>query len=199
MLRRRSWRFNLEVDSANHLTPFAGTLADLYPDAKLVLLVRDCFSWLDARVEWDLRFPPTDGTERLAWHAAQFTRYDAVFGSEEAVLRDARLRPLASYLRRWAEATEGVLRDVPEDRLLVVRTEDLGQSAELLARFAGIPESTVHPAHANRNDNRTGLLGRIPAAFVLARAQEHCAGLMERYWGPEWSRLTARLADRSAL
>jgi Sulfotransferase domain len=189
-LRRRSWRFHLEVDVAGLLSPFAGTLATQYPDARFVLLIRDCFSWLDSRVEKNVGRPGYVGS---AIYAARYGRFDDHFAPEESVLRDAGLRPIASYLRAWADVSERVLRGVPAERLLVVRTEDLDSSAGLLARFAGVPVASVKPAHANHRTRRSGLLADVPASFVVEQAQEHCAGLMERYWGQEWCRLGERL------
>ena len=188
-LRRRSVRYQLEVDGANFLTPFVATLADLHPDAKFVLTIRDCFSWLDSRLE-HLRSRPPD---RDLYVAAQYARFDDGFAPEELVLRDAGLRPIAAYFRGWAAYNDLVLASVPKDRLLVVRTEDLDTSADVLAQFVGVPASTVRPAHANRNESPTGFLGQIPTSFIVERAREHCGPLMERYWGAEWCNLSARL------
>ncbi len=191
-LRRRSRRFNLEVDCSPFLTPFAGMLADLYGDARFVLTIRDCFSWLDAEVE--SHFPPApEHFETFRW--ASLARFEDAFAPEEAVLRDAGVAPVSSYLRWWVAWNESVLRAVPPDRLLVVRTEDLDGSAAALARFAGVPASTVHPAHANHRTRRLGLLAGVPASFVGEQARRHCGTLMERYWGPDWSDLVARLPD----
>ena len=85
-LRRRSVRFHLDVDVASFLTPFAGTLASLYSDARFVLLIRDCFSWLDSRVEHVVRQPWS--SRHPAWQAERarrHERYDDRFVSEEAV------------------------------------------------------------------------------------------------------------------
>ena len=189
-LRRRSRRFHLDVDVAGLLSPFAGTLARLYLDAKFILLIRDCFSWLDSRIEKNIGNP---GHVSSAIYAARYMRQVDPFQREEAALRDAGMLPIASYLRAWAEVSEGVLRDVPADRLLVVRTEDLDQSAGVLARFAGVPEHRVTPAHANHRSSRRGLLADVPPSFVVAQAREHCSGLMARYWGPDWPDLANRL------
>jgi hypothetical protein len=187
--RRRSLRFHLEVDAANFLTPFVGMLTELYSDAKFVLTIRDCFTWLDSRVEQLLHQPPaTEG-----YTSAQYERFDEEFAPEELALRDAGLRPVAVYLRGWADYNQRVLASVPPDRLLVVRTEDLDGSSDLLARFAGVPASTVRSVHANRNEARSGFLGHVPAAFIVERAREHCGALMERYWDSEWYDLSARL------
>jgi Sulfotransferase domain len=193
-LRRRSVRFHLEVDVAGHMAVFAGTHAGMYADAKFVLLMRDCFSWLNSVVDQRLR--SIRELRNNAYFHAKFVRYGYEFSSAEAVLRDAELVPVAAYLRAWAETSRRVLEEVPPERLLVVRTEDLDHSVEALARFAGVPESTVQPVHANRNPSPTGLLSEVPASFVIERAREHCAPLMERFWGPGWCDLVTRLPQQ---
>ena len=181
-LRRRQARFRLEVDSAGWLNPVAGTLASLFQDARFVLTLRDCFSWLDSRVEAAFELQQPAGFSPMG--EALSHAYPSVFALEEAPLRDAGFRPVASYLQQWAEWNTSVLRDVPSDRLLVVRTEDLSDAADALARFAGVPVGTVQPAHANANVDRARLLSQIPREFIVERAQEHCAAVMERYWAP---------------
>ena len=183
-LRRRSWRFHLEVDVASFLAPFAATLAGMYPDAKFVLTIRDCFSWLDSRVESHLHVPRE--SVRYAYSEAQYGRYGEPFQTEERSLRDAGLHPVASYLRYWAEINAYVLAAVPPDRLLVVRTEDLDASLERIAEFAGVPATTLSTARENANPERTGLLGTVPRSYILAVAREHCAPLMQQFWGPDW-------------
>jgi hypothetical protein len=155
--------------------------------------LRDCISWLDSRVEWDRKLPPDTVPVLAPLREARYGRYPEHFAPEEAVLREAGLRPLASYLRAWTDENAGVVRDVPAERLLVVRTEDLDGAAGTLARFAGVPEGTVHPVHANANADRVGLLAEIPREFVVERAQQHCTALMARFWGPDWCALQDRL------
>jgi hypothetical protein len=195
-LRRRSWRFNLEVDVAGNMTIFTAPLAQLYGDARFVMLVRDCFSWLDAKIE--SRRVATAGPAHpdLRYETALMTRFEEPFSPQESGLREARLLPIATYLRSWASQTQTVLDAVPSERLLVVRTEDLDQSTRLLAEFAGVPEDTVHTAHANHRTERCGLLAHIPPEFVVARAREHCAPLMERHWGSDWEHLADRLPSK---
>jgi hypothetical protein len=197
-VRRRNARFHLEVDSAAFLNPVAGALSSAFPHARFVLTLRDCFSWLDSRVEWELKIPPRRAPVFGPLRAALYDQYPEDFAPEEAALRNAGLRPLASYLRAWSEENTAVLHDVPSESLLVVRTEDLNDAADVLARFAGVPEGTVHPAHANANDERVGLLAEIPREFIVERAREHCATLMEEYWGPDWNELQDRIAVRTS-
>jgi hypothetical protein len=191
-LRHRSRRYGLEVDVAQYLTPVAGTLATMYDDARFVLLVRDCFSWLDSRIEKLAARIPGLVTPWGPWFDALFPT-GVGFEPEETALARANLAPIASYLRAWSTVTEGVLRAVPAERLLVVRTEDLSASREPLAEFAGVPASTLTVTHTNQARIRQGILADVPREFVVARAREHCSALMERYWGPEWTDLAGRL------
>jgi hypothetical protein len=172
------------------LSPFAGTLASLYPDAQFILMIRDCFSWLDSRIERNIA---DAAYVNSALYAARYARRDDPFASEESPLRVAGLRPIASYLRAWADVNDGVLGNVPRDRLLVVRTEDLDASRAVLAEFAGVPQSSLRAVHANHRASRGGLLAEAPVSFVLARAEEHCRDLMEQFWGADWRQLTDRL------
>jgi hypothetical protein len=188
-LRRRRWRLHLEVDVAGNLSPFAGTAAAIYRRARFVLLIRDCFSWLDSRVETTARYQMADD----AFYRARFMLHDDPFAPEEAPLRAVGVLPLASYLRAWADANNEVLDRVPEDRLLVVRLEDLDASVPSLAAFAGVPPSTLHVQHSNETRSRTGLLGEIPRSFVLERVEEYCAPHMKRFWGEHWRELVERL------
>ena len=195
-LRRRSRHFHLEMDSAGFLAPFAGTLSDLFPDAKFIMTIRDCFSWLDARIELHLHDDALGVPHRgvLRTFLAHRMQHDGdTFAPEEAPLRDAGLSPIASYFRFWTRSSEDVLAGVPTQRLLVVRTEDLDRSADVVARFAGVPGATVRPVHANHRTDRFGLLADVPIEFVVARAQEHCTAMMERYWGSQWANLAVRL------
>ena len=183
VFRYRSVRFNLEADVAGHLNSFAGPIARLYPDAQLALLVRDCFSWLNSRIELALRRPAVDAVRFPASH-------DGPHHSLEQSLEAAGVRPIASYLRRWADITAGIIDAVPAERLLVIRTEDLDESVPRLAAFIGVAPATIRVVHTNRTTAPTGLLAQVPAAFVVDQAEAvGVPPIMERFWGNEWRSL----------
>jgi len=193
-LRHRSWRFNLEVDCAYFLAPFAGDLVAAHDDARFVLLVRDCFSWLDSRVEYALR--PAQTAAGIESMAARYGRYDEPRRPEEAGLHDSGLFPLTAYLRYWAELSAAVVRDVPADRLCILRTEDLDDADARLAAFVGVDPSTILPAHSNHNERRTGVLRAVADEWIVELATEHCAPLMRQLWGDDWVSLRSRLRYR---
>jgi hypothetical protein len=170
---------------------FAQPLARMYADARVVLLLRDCFSWLDSVIDHDLRRGRTWQPD--AYYRAKYLRYGDVPAPEEAPLTEAGVIPIASLLKGWAAANERVLAGVPAHQLLVVRLDDLDASVDALARFAGVPASTVRPVHANRNPSPTRLLGAVPRSYVVKQTRQHCAPIMEQFWGPDWTDLAERL------
>ncbi len=104
-----------------------------------------------------------------------------------ATLASRRSRPFSVDGPR---ETRPVLHGVPPERLLVVRTEDLSGAADAMARFAGVPEGTVRPAHANRQ-GQPQRSARRGSTRVHRRA---CAGALCR---PDGEILEPRLVRSS--
>jgi hypothetical protein len=42
------------------------------------------------------------------------------------------------------------------------------------------------------------VLTQVPTAYVLERAEEICAPLMQRFWGDDWALLADRLRETGA-
>src|SRR5262245_295131 len=190
-IRRRDFRYRLALDSASFLGPLVAHFVRVHPRARFVLTLRECRSWVGSALDFECTSRP--GGPWPAYAEARFGRYGEVFGREEEPLVDAGARwPIAARLRAWTELSQFVLATVPEDRLLVVKTEELGNSVDRLAAFVGTTSDMLVPVHANRNEERPHLLDRVPSAFVDDLAHEHCDRLMTRFWGDDWLTTTAR-------
>jgi hypothetical protein len=191
-LRRRNLRFGLEVDSAAFLSPFVPQLAESYPRARFLVLIRDCFSWLDSAVENHARTDVMRSGGSRHWRL-MVRAIHGDGGPYEPADRPLEVRGLPSvdsYLRQWASRYTGLLAQTPSDRRLVLRTEDIDASRELLAQSFDLEPSTLEiGVHANVTPTRDGILGEVSASHVLGRAEHYCAPLMERFWGPHWRRL----------
>jgi hypothetical protein len=197
-LRRRNVRFGFEVDSAGFLTPFVADLARLYPRARFVVLVRDCFTWMDWRVRKWLHhgLTPTNLSDWAGQHrAAEWSVYFAVPPApEDAPLMERGLAPVGSMAKRWGETLADVLAAAPAERTLVLRTEDIDTSFEQLAAFCGVDVSTlVRGLHRNAVPRREHLLAQISHDHILREAERYCAPVMEQYWGPDWRTLAHRV------
>lgn len=133
---------DLEMNASQLNGYIVGTLVALYPKANFVLTLRAPAGWVRS----------------FANH--QLTRGELARGSLWARFRNLRflgedlpdgnaLYTLDQYLRFWLSHNLNVLSVVPRERLLVVRTENLGAEIPRLAEFLAIDEATISPARAN--------------------------------------------------
>lgn len=180
-LRSRERRLRLEVNCAGLNGLVVEQLVEVVPKARFVLTLRDPFDWLTSLVDHSLRGDPAPAYVRL-----RELRYgaDRIHPREERALADAGLFTLDGYLRSWAERNERALAVVPEDRLLVVRTDELGSRLGDIAAFAGVPRSTLDAdrTHEYAAPSRSGLLDQLDADYVRTRVLAHCEPLMERFF-----------------
>jgi hypothetical protein len=193
-MRRRNARFGLEVDSAPFLTPFVPELADLYPRAHFVVLVRDCFTWMDTRIEKWLRMNAKRAHFRPPHRWAEYSKYAVAPSPEDWPLIEHDLPPVGNVANRWAAGLSAVLSIAPPDRTLVLRTEDIDTSMPTLAEFCGIDVSTLRSGvRANVVSDRRRLLSRLNQEHVVGEAERYCAPLMEEFWGADWRTLVHRV------
>jgi hypothetical protein len=202
-LRRRDRRFRLEVDSAHFLTPFVPQLAELYPRARFVVLIRDCFSWVDSVLEQWARIAvrqPDSLRQRLELTGVSDVP-DIVksWMLVEQQLRSGRATAAlsASLLRTWATTNTRLLAAVPDGRALVLRTDDIDTAGARLAEFCQVDPSTLRSGERrNVAPFRAGVVGAVPAEVASREADRWCAPLMERYWGSEWRGFVDRMSSR---
>lgn len=156
-------------------------LVQEFPDARFILTIRDCYSWVDSALNHQ-------AGRKLSEPNETFLRYWIAPGSEyapaETVLKENGLYPLKSYFRAWASHNQRVLDTVPPDRLLVIRTNDISESPERIAAFLGVPAHMLDRdrAHSFRTRKRFDFLSAIDRDFVRDAAQESCEPLMTRFF-----------------
>jgi transcriptional regulator with XRE-family HTH domain len=169
-LRWRDVRAALEMDSAGFHHAYIPLLVQEFPDARFVLTVRDCFSWLDSLVRYVLDAGP-DGGAFVGWGREQLgLPFDLPY--RDATSRE-RLRPtiascLSGFLRYFRDGNRRVLAAVPEARLLVVRTSEISQSLASIARFVGMAEEALDRtcAHQLQAPPHPSLLRSLDRATV---------------------------------
>ena len=183
-LKIRDRRLMLEMESSHLSSYFVGELAELFPEARFVHLVRDPCSWLDSYLN--------DSLSRRAsatWRRFRDFRFRAGefrHAPQERVLEERGLYTLDGYLDYWANLNERVLAAVPPDRLLTVRTDRLADSTARIARFVGIAEGELRRdrVHSFRGRKKHGLLERIPPDFLRSKVEQHAGALVAR-WFPD--------------
>ena len=179
-IRQRDAELALEMDSSQLNGPFVDVIARLFPEAKFILSMRDCYSFLDSITDHSL-------AREVSTRWIEFRKHR--FGGlahepEEQVLAEQGLFPLEGYCRYWAEHNEFILQHVPAERLLVVRTNEIRQSIPKIAEFLGIAENSLDKAqsHSYPAANRFGIISQLDRDFVEQKVQQHCGDLMRRFY-----------------
>ena len=103
------------------------------------------------------------------------------------------LYPLNGYLSYWSRHNRSVIRDVPAERLLIVRTDRLSVSARALFEFAGLPGDNALPEapHSYKAAAEHAVLHRLDPAYLESCVQAHCADLMAAHFPEIRSRTEA--------
>jgi hypothetical protein len=166
------------------------------------VMIRDCFSWVDSLLEHWARVAARVAASR----SASFVRtgMDDVpevvrsWVTVEGQLRAGRATAglAVAMLRTWATSYTRLLAAAPDDRTLVLRTEDLDASGPQLAALCAVDPSTLRPGlHWNAAPSRLGVLAAVAPALLVSEAERWCAPLMEQHWGPQWRELVTRIPD----
>jgi hypothetical protein len=185
LLRQLDRRWWLELNSSWLNYFFLDLLLAEYPQAKFVLTIRDCYSWLDSMFNQVLARSHADSPQ-----LAEFYRWYAdilVPGSHEdgdRVLAERRLWPLDAWLRFWNQHNTRILALVPRERLLVVRTQDIRREIPRLAEFLGVPPDTLDAGrtHEHKAEAKFGLVSDIDENYLHARVAARCGDLMEKFF-----------------
>ncbi|MGH6913869.1 MAG: sulfotransferase [Geminicoccales bacterium] len=179
---RRDRSLWLEMDSSPVNGVLVRPIVEALPDALVILTIRDAYSWAnscfdhqvnisvpDLWYQLDRRVMGLDNTPHSRW---------------DAPLEERGLYPLACYFRRWTEHNEAVLEAVPEDRLLVVRTDDIAARIADIAAFVGVPVATLEAGNARSYaaPKKHRILARLDSSYVRETAERCCGDLMKRFF-----------------
>src|SRR5207244_1489925 len=95
------------------------------------------------------------------------------------------LPPLPCYFQLWASHNARVLQTVPEERLLIVKTEELIDRIPDIAQWVGLPPQTLRMDRAwlFAAPKKHGMLAKLDACYVRETAQRYCGTLMAQYFG----------------
>jgi hypothetical protein len=179
----RDGEMALEIDSSWFHGLIVDLLASEFPNARFVLTIRDCYSWLNSEFKRVLH-TPSQQPQRLKMRAFVYNGMATEYEPEERVLQEFGLYPVDNYLARWAVHNEKVLAAVPRERLLVVRTEQIRDRAKEIADFAGLPRYALQMerTHEYRNPVQREIICELDADFLEEKVERHCRPLMDRFF-----------------
>ncbi|MDX1458347.1 MAG: sulfotransferase [Marinobacter sp.] len=181
--RLRDIRDWVELESNYYNFCFVHHLVELFPQARFILTLRSPASWLDSWINHTIDRREVDGSIWADGLAAIYTPQRYEYGAEEVVFRRYGLWPLACYLDYWRTHNLKVLEAVPEERLLVIRTNDITHSTEQLASFLGIPHQGFkkQASHSFKAKAKHGVLEEIDPDYLQTMIQRYSDARITQY------------------
>lgn len=181
-VRRNDRRHFLELNSSSFNYWLIDILLEEFPDAKFLLSIRDCYSWLDSFINHQLSRKCSAAWQQL--RALRFESNDYKHAPEEKVLVEKGLYTLDAYLSYWSQHNQTVLTSIPTDKLLVIRTHEIPASVNRIATFLDIESSTISAqrSHAFKAKKKFNILDEIDPDFLDAKLEYHCKNLMTRFF-----------------
>lgn len=186
-LHSRDQRLNLEFESSHLLGALTPNLVEAFPNARFVLLVRECRSWIDSMINDQLNLRTWPGyADWVPVYEYYLRGKDQEFRPVEGVLEDLRLYPLRNYARSWCNQILRVMETVPAERLLTIRTHELASSANELADFVGVRSADMdlgrsHTYRAPRKHHVLDQIGEDYVGEVIAtEVDAHDPGLLRQ-------------------
>jgi hypothetical protein len=178
-LRRRDRLLQWELESSSIAGALIEPLVDACPEKKFILTIRGVEAWCDSWIDHHINSPPTASSRFAALDRAKLRAEDFTPTRHDAPLLARGLLPLACYFQLWATHNERVLRTVPEERLLVVRTEEIRERIPEIAHFAGVPASTLRPERAwlFATPRKHRMLATLDPSYVRDTAERLCGAL----------------------
>ncbi len=189
-LRGRDAVLWLECEAFHATAWFTDLLAAEFENAKFILPVRDCYSWLDSVINQHLNTQVSPPFKKLRdlYHVSPYE-------VEDQVLAEKGLYSLEGYLSYWAKHNAFVLDAVPADRLLVIPTRGLSDLVDEIADFSGVAASQLNRerSHSHKSPKKHDILSHIDRNLILERIEQIC--------GPTISRLSSyqHLANQNLI
>ena len=181
-LLERDRRLQLELDSswANYFV--MDRLAALFPEARFIQLIRDCYTWLESIINHLIvRTIPEDVQSFLDWW---FEPSQYPHGKFDRRLQEAGVYSLECFVTRWSVHAVGPARAIPPDRLITIRTPEIRSSAQCLANFLDVSVDLIDTAKSHRNigEKVRPLLSLVDRDYLDYTVTLICQDSMNRYF-----------------
>lgn len=178
---KRDREFLLDVESSHPMAYVVELLVGVFPEAKFIVTIREPYNWLASRLNFHHEKVNTIAFKEYRdyfWMSRQ-----GHYEEQELVLKKYNLCSLDIYLSQYVDHYRRVFSAVPKDRLLTVRTDELGSSIGRIANFVGVSEKLLQKSHSNKVDVYSiRPLEEMNEDYVRKKIWFHCEGLINEYF-----------------
>lgn len=181
-LLERDTRLQLEFDSswANYF--IMDRLSTLFPEARFIQLIRDCYTWLESIINHLIvRTIPEDVQSILDWW---FEPSKYPYTESDHGLQEAGVYSLDCFVTRWSIHAEGPAKAIPPDRLITIRTPEIRSSARRLADFLNVSIDQIDTTKSHRNvgEKVQPLLSLVAKDYLDDTVARICKDSMNKYF-----------------
>lgn len=178
-LQQRDRDLNLELESTHSLIYVAKQLVQLFPEAKFLVTVREPMSWLRSRLNFHFKKRPPEWEEYRQHFWMDNAKH---YQPEERLLEGNGLAPLEVYLKQYGEHYVLVEKEIPHDRLLILRTDELSNKSHQIAEFLNINANKLITEHSNSEPIKAAFIDQLDEQFIIRSLWEHCAPIIEQFF-----------------
>lgn len=183
-------QLRLEFESSHPMATFAPALVEAFPEARFIVTIRDCYSWLDSMIDQHLssfsdpNLPEYWPRLNELYHGER----GASTTGDEDPLRSRGLYSLEGYLAYWGDHYTKIFQAIPPDRLLTVRTDRMSSDVDRIAAFAGVAPETldVERRHSHRSSKKHRLVEALNQDLLERVVDRCCRDIMDQHF-PEIS------------
>ena len=182
-IKYRDAMASLEMDSAHFNRHYIDILADEYPDAKFIYLIRDCYGWISSFINYFVHPHHEALQSKELKNGMPFDIPHNDLQSKKRLVEefDNYLHIPLSY---WAQEQKKILQLLPSDRSLVIRTCDISKSIKKISSFIDIKPNTLNleRSHLNKSAYTINMLHQSEPEFLESQFQKYCGALMDRFY-----------------
>jgi hypothetical protein len=160
------------------------SLLEACPEKKFILTIRDVYSWCDSWINHNINSPPNTASGFGRLDRVRLRADDFPASRHDGPLQALGFPSLAGYFQLWAAHNTAVLKAVPEERLLIVKTDEIIDRMPAIAAWLGVRTETLRLDRARLEVARRkhGVLAQLDPGYVRDTAAQYCEPLMTQYF-----------------
>lgn len=195
-LRQRDTRLQLDMESNHLLISFVDILVDEFPEAKFLITVRDCYSWLYSMINHHIIFnadyasqdPDSEDIELYDWwdhwYHCKVRHPENDYTNADKILSDYGVFPVKDYLHFWNCFYQKLLYSIPQNRRIILKTDQISSSRSRISEFLDIPHEHLSRTHSYLAKTKyfIDLKDLVKAVYVKECIELCCGELIKQYF-----------------
>jgi hypothetical protein len=180
---------HLEMDSASFNHFYLDVLADVYPEARFLFFIRDCYSWMDSVFNMYIGngalAASTGITEQWMKDYTQFwLGVPANILQNPDEIRENAAHCVSSMFHSWQVSNDRILELLPEGRSLILNTNELSNEIDTIAGFIGVSveDLNINRKHSYKANKKYNILKSLEYDIVKTICDDMCSELMQRFF-----------------